>query len=146
MHAIKNLSLIALVSSYVMLATGSLIAGEKCCECGCHHELKKVYRPVVTFKECKFECWDYKTVCEKVLVPTVTCCKSCGCCDGTCSCPGKPQEMCVPVAAPYKCRECVRKIPVVTWVVECRCKECCNKCKHHHGHHYSIGKSCPTCD
>ena len=124
------------------------VTAEECCECGCSYQLKKVYRPVVTFKECTFQCWDYTTVCKDVLAPTSTCtkCQSCGGCDGgcdvRCSCPGPPKLISVPVAVPCKCRECVRKVPVVTWVCECKCEKCCNKCKHHHKQHHSIHRGC----
>jgi len=142
MRPSKSMSVAALSVAAALLLVATAWAADKCCECGCEYKLKKVYRPVVTFKECKFQCWDYTTVCKDVLVPAATCCQTCGCCDGTCSCPGRPRKVCVPVAVPHKCRECVRQVPVVTWLVECRCEECCKKCKHGHPHHYEIHEPC----
>lgn len=150
MNALHTLKMAALVCGTTLILTAESPAAEKCCECGCEYKLKKVYHPVVTFKECTFEAWDYKTVCDDVLVPTTKCCKKCGSCDGTCSCPGKPKKMTVPVAVPHKCHECVRKVPVVTWVVECKCEKCCKKCKHGCKHSYSIAerpeKHCEECE
>ncbi len=108
---------------------GNVQSADKCCECDCGYNLKKVYKPVVTFKEEKFTCWDYKTVCKDVPAATTRCCKSClkqG--EVKCSCPGHPKKISVPVAEPYKCKECVRKVPCVTWVVEYKCVKCHKKC------------------
>lgn len=143
MRAIKLLCLPLFVILLADLTENATYAGEKCCECGCHYKLKKVYTPVVTFKKVKETCYTYNTVCEDVLVPTSDCCTNCGgcgACDGVggCDCgvncghPGKPKKVSVPVAHPCKCEECVRKVPCVTWVVECRCEKCCNKCKKTH--------------
>ena len=140
MRTFKALSMITLVTGATAFLASNVFAGDKCCECGCEYKLKKVYRPVVTFKECTFQCWDYKTVCEDVFVPTTTCCKSCGSCDGSCGCPGKPKKVRVPVAVPSKSREYTRMVPVVTWVVECRCEKHCKKPKRHHNHHFEIAE------
>ena len=140
MRTVKSLSMFTLVSGATLFLGINLLAAEKCCECGEECKLKKVYRPVVTFKECTFQCWDYKTVCKDVFVPTTTCCTSCGSCDGACGCPGKPKKMRVPVAVVSKSRECTRKVPVVTWVVQCRCEKCCKKPKRHHDRHFEIAE------
>jgi hypothetical protein len=134
MRLSKSLPTALFAAGAVLFLTANLFAADTCCECGSECKLKKVYRCVVTFKLCKFQCWDYTTVCKDVFIATTTCCKKCGECDGKCDCPGRPVKKSVLVAVPSKCRECVRKVPVVTWVVECRCETCCKKCKH--GHHH----------
>ena len=139
MRAIKASIIPVLVLALSAFVAENVTSAEKCCECGCEYKLKKVYKPIVSFKEVKFTCYDYTTRCEDVPAATSTCCKTCcgcgcGCdgCDVKCSCPGKPTTISVPVAHPCKCKECVRKVPCVTWVVECKCEKCCKKCKHKH--------------
>ena len=121
-------SIVLIAVTAALLFTAGAVAADKCSRCGCGQKLTKSYRPVVTFKKCTFQCWDYKTVCKDVFVPTATCCKTCGCgARVRCHCPGRPTTVSVPVAVPHKRRECVRMVPVVTWVVESRCEDCYSK-------------------
>lgn len=134
MSAIKSRSIVLLAVAAAFVLTAGAVAADKCSQCACGQKLVKSYRPVVTFKKCTFQCWDYKTVCKDVYVPSSTCCKTCGCkAQVRCNCPGRPTTISVPVAVRSKCRECVRMVPVVTWVVETRCEDCCKK--HGHGGH-----------
>ena len=139
--------LIVSVAAFAVIAQ----AGEKCCECGCEQKLKKIYCPVVTFKEVTFKSKTYSTVCQEVKVPTSTCCDTCGgcdskCdggCDSKCNCSGKSKTISVPVAVPCGCKTCTRKVACVTWTVKCVCEPCCKKCKHHSKPEYcSGGKGC----
>lgn len=137
--------LISATIFFALLAVGTSALAAECCECGTAYKLKKFYRPVVTLKPIKCTKYDYCTVCQQVLAPTTTCvpcgCRGCQCGDDVgcdcqrgkmCTCYGDPKTITVPVAIQKECGTYTRLVPCVTWVVECKCVECCKKCKEHH--------------
>lgn len=106
-------------------------------------ECQDVLAPTTTcVKGCGQGCGCGETVgCEC----GAACGESCGCDDivisdcepsgqsvKKCAWFGPPKTITVPVAVQKKRCTYTRLVPCVTWVVECKCVECCKECDDHH--------------